>query len=65
MNKETYLKGTVQTVEEGLTHARRIGFPVMIKASEGGGGKGIRKVTGDEEFAGAFLQVRREVPGMS
>ncbi len=35
----------------------RIGFPVMIKASEGGGGKGIRKVEGLEDVVPAFRQV--------
>jgi biotin carboxylase len=38
--------------------AQKIGFPVMIKASEGGGGKGIRKVEASEEFASSFRQVR-------
>jgi hypothetical protein len=37
--------------------AQKIGFPVMIKASEGGGGKGIRKVEASEEFASSFRQV--------
>ncbi len=39
-----YNKGCILTAEEGLAAAIKIGFPVMIKASEGGGGKGIRKV---------------------
>lgn len=42
--KEVYDLANVQTAEEAMEHALRIGFPVMIKASEGGGGKGIRKV---------------------
>ena len=37
--------------------ARTIGYPVMIKASEGGGGKGIRKATSDDEFTNFFRQV--------
>ena len=37
--KEVYLKGCVTTAAEGLASAEKIGFPVMIKASEGGGGK--------------------------
>uniref|UniRef100_A0A4W5MK54 acetyl-CoA carboxylase n=1 Tax=Hucho hucho TaxID=62062 RepID=A0A4W5MK54_9TELE len=41
----------------------RIGYPVMIKASEGGGGKGIRKVDNAEDFASFFRQVQAEVPG--
>lgn len=35
----------------------------MIKASEGGGGKGIRKVTDPADFPAAFRQVQTEVPG--
>jgi len=38
--------------------AHEIGYPVMIKASEGGGGKGIRKANNDEQFANGFRQVR-------
>lgn len=41
----------------------RIGFPCMIKASEGGGGKGIRKVEQKSEVKLAFAQVQGEVPG--
>ena len=35
----------------------------MVKASEGGGGKGIRKVENKEDFASLFRQVQNEVPG--
>ena len=41
---EVYEKANVKTVEDAILCCDRIGFPVMIKASEGGGGKGIRKV---------------------
>uniref|UniRef100_A0A670ZY45 acetyl-CoA carboxylase n=1 Tax=Pseudonaja textilis TaxID=8673 RepID=A0A670ZY45_PSETE len=44
-------------------HEGLIGYPVMIKASEGGGGKGIRIVEGVEEFPARFRQVQSEVPG--
>ena len=40
-----------------LQAARQIGYPVMIKASEGGGGKGIRKACNDDEFTNFFRQV--------
>ncbi|KAJ3053083.1 acetyl-coenzyme-A carboxylase [Rhizophlyctis rosea] len=61
--EDIYHKATTHNVEEGLAHAERIGFPVMIKASEGGGGKGIRLVDDPEKFNSSFIQVQREVPG--
>ena len=57
ISTELYRKGCVETAEEGLAAAIKIGFPVMIKASEGGGGKGIRKVESSEEFANFYRQV--------
>ncbi|XP_030632156.1 acetyl-CoA carboxylase isoform X2 [Chanos chanos] len=60
---ELYQQGCVQDVEEGLKAAEKVGYPLMIKASEGGGGKGIRKVNSAEEFSNLFRQVQMEVPG--
>ncbi|XP_074743093.1 acetyl-CoA carboxylase 2 isoform X3 [Strix uralensis] len=60
---ETYTQGCVKNVEEGLEVAKRIGYPLMIKAAEGGGGKGIRKVEAAEEFGTCFRQVQAEAPG--
>lgn len=54
---ELYKQGCVANIEEGIVSAEKIGYPVMIKASEGGGGKGIRKVENTEEFPNAFKQV--------
>ncbi|NXP74473.1 ACACB carboxylase, partial [Ramphastos sulfuratus] len=51
---ETYAQGCVKDVEEGLEVAQKIGYPLMIKAAEGGGGKGIRKVEAAEEFGTCF-----------
>lgn len=61
--RDLHRKGCVQTLEEGLQIAQKIGYPVMIKASEGGGGKGIRKAESNEEFCKQYPQVLQEVPG--
>jgi acetyl-CoA carboxylase, biotin carboxylase subunit len=53
-------KGAVYTVEEGLSEAERIGFPVMIKASSGGGGKGMRVSEKKEDFTENFLMAQQE-----
>ncbi|XP_034397419.1 acetyl-CoA carboxylase isoform X2 [Cyclopterus lumpus] len=58
-----YSKGCVLDVDDGLAGAEIIGYPVVIKASEGGGGKGIRKVENSEDFPSLFRQVQTEVPG--
>ncbi|EFX86656.1 hypothetical protein DAPPUDRAFT_222043 [Daphnia pulex] len=63
ISTELYRKGCVESAEEGLEAAQRIGFPVMIKASEGGGGKGIRKSESADDFANLFRQVQAEVQG--
>jgi len=59
----TYAKGCVTSVKEGLEAARKIGFPVMVKASEGGGGKGIRKVEDEENFEALYKAAASEIPG--
>ena len=58
-----YMKGCVTSVEEGLEAAKKIGFPVMVKASEGGGGKGIRKVDNEETFESLYKAAASEIPG--
>nr|CAD7441865.1 unnamed protein product [Timema bartmani] len=63
ITSELYKKGCISSIEDGLIAAQKIGFPVMIKASEGGGGKGIRQVEGPEEFPNLFRQVQSEVAG--
>ena len=50
----------VPTVEEGIELAKRIGFPLLIKAVAGGGGKGIRRVESVEEFEHQFVTARQE-----
>ncbi|XP_063308912.1 acetyl-CoA carboxylase 1 isoform X1 [Pelobates fuscus] len=61
--QDLYQKGYVKDVDDGLKAAEVVGYPVMIKASEGGGGKGIRKVNNAEDFPNLFRQVQTEVPG--
>lgn len=58
-----YDKGCTHSPKEGLEAARKIGFPVMVKASEGGGGKGIRKVDSEENFTALYNAAASEVPG--
>ena len=48
------------TEADALAFADQVGYPVMIKASAGGGGKGLRKVTNPEELAGAFQAAQSE-----
>jgi acetyl-CoA carboxylase biotin carboxylase subunit len=52
--------GPVEDVEEALEFAREIGFPVIIKAAAGGGGKGMRVARGEDEFARSFSLARSE-----
>ena len=52
--------GPVGSVEEARSHAATIGYPLMIKASAGGGGRGIRRVDDDSGLADAFESARSE-----
>ncbi len=52
--------GVVETVEQGLKIAETIGFPIFIKASAGGGGKGIRIAYDPEDFKRKFTQAKTE-----
>ncbi|OIT39824.1 PREDICTED: acetyl-CoA carboxylase 1-like [Nicotiana attenuata] len=60
---EIYSKACVYTTEEAIASCQDVGYPAMIKASWGGGGKGIRKVHNDDEVRALFKQVQGEVPG--
>jgi acetyl-CoA carboxylase biotin carboxylase subunit len=52
--------GLVATEEEAKKFAHAVGYPVLIKASAGGGGKGMRVVRSDEELGVGFTQARVE-----
>ena len=59
-------KEAVYTAEDGLAMAKEIGFPVMIKASSGGGGKGMRMARSEEDFTEFFNAAQLEsVKGFS
>ena len=52
--------GAVLDLEEGKKEAARIGYPVIIKAALGGGGKGMRTAQSEEEFESCFVTARKE-----
>ena len=52
--------GPVETLEDACSHAQRIGFPLLIKATAGGGGRGIRVVRSMDDLSQAFDSARSE-----
>jgi len=52
--------GLIESTEEAVKIANEIGYPVMIKASAGGGGKGIRVAHSDADMAEGFAAVKAE-----
>ena len=55
--------GAISTSEEALKFARETGFPILLKATAGGGGKGMRRVDTEKEIAQAFEGASREALG--
>lgn len=52
--------GPVESAAEAEKIAGTLGYPVLIKASAGGGGRGMRRVEGPDEIAKAFMEARAE-----
>lgn len=52
--------GAVTSENQAIKIARKIRYPVIIKASAGGGGRGLRVVTDEAEFSNAFITAQRE-----
>jgi pyruvate carboxylase len=50
----------LNTAEEALSEAKRIGFPVLIKAAAGGGGRGMRAVLSEDQLVKAFGEAKNE-----
>ena len=53
-------EGILETYEDAVATARKIGYPVMMKATAGGGGKGMRAILEENELQGAWDSARRE-----
>lgn len=53
-------EGVLETIEEGLEIAKEMGYPVILKATAGGGGRGMRIVKEEEEFKKAWKDAKQE-----
>src|SRR3954464_13780444 len=53
-------RGPVETLDAALAAATRIGYPLMLKATAGGGGRGIRVVRNETELADAYERTSQE-----
>ena len=53
-------KGAVRTLDEGKKIAREIGYPIMAKASAGGGGRGMRLIKEEKDFDAQYLAASSE-----
>ncbi|MEU0484425.1 carboxyl transferase domain-containing protein [Streptosporangium sp. NPDC006013] len=53
-------RGAVETLDAALAAAAEIGYPLMLKATAGGGGRGIRVITNEAELADAYERTSQE-----
>lgn len=52
--------GMVRDLENAMVVAKQIGYPIMLKAADGGGGKGIRRINSSEDLKKAYQEAKRE-----
>ncbi|MBV8074673.1 MAG: acetyl-CoA carboxylase biotin carboxylase subunit [Candidatus Eremiobacteraeota bacterium] len=52
--------GILASLEDARAAARELGYPILLKATAGGGGKGMRRVNGDDELETAFATAQSE-----
>lgn len=53
-------EGLLKSEEEGIKLSNKMGYPVMLKATAGGGGKGMRVIWDDKQFSEAWASARHE-----
>ena len=53
-------QGAVDTLDDAIAAAKEIGYPLMLKATAGGGGRGIRFIRSDDELVDAYQRTRDE-----
>ncbi len=53
-------EGLLESIEQGMKLAKKIKYPVIVKATAGGGGKGMRIINNEEEFTKAWDDAKRE-----
>ncbi|KAK9856781.1 hypothetical protein WJX84_000710 [Apatococcus fuscideae] len=62
-SQQLYLQCCIKNARQATDSCNQVGYPILLKAAWGGGGRGIRKVTEASEVASAFAAVEAEVPG--
>jgi acetyl-CoA carboxylase biotin carboxylase subunit len=53
-------EGLLESIEQGLSLSKEMGYPVIVKATAGGGGKGMRIINNESEFKKAWDDAKRE-----
>ena len=53
-------RGAVDTLDDALAASKGIGYPLMLKATAGGGGRGIRVITSEDDLVDAYERTRDE-----